>query len=372
MPHPDLWPAIIGAIVGIAFVAWLCLIYARAWDGLSQRKRWLYGIAIAVFETAIWLNVYAWLIEPNMLVVRHVEIVSGNWRGAPITIAALSDTHVASPHVSAARMRRIVARVNELRPDLVVLLGDYAGGHEPEAMRFQSERSEVLGGVAAFAELEARYGVIGVIGNHNSWFGRPSIERALQGAGVATLWNQNVVIDRLGGDIVVAGLADEWTGEPDFNAALQGAPPDAPDIILLAHSPDSFANLPAPHAVPMLGAERYPAIMLAGHGHCGQVTIPLLGRPVLPLRNKHYGCHLIHDGGKTIYATGGIGTSILPVRFLNPPEIVLITLRSGAAWRRRRPHEFKPARVRSSRTARAGASCAWASAKSRVLRTSPA
>ena len=71
--------------------------------------------------------------------------------------------------------------------------------------------------------------------------------------------------------------------------------------------------------------------MLAGHGHCGQVTIPLIGRPILPLRNKRYGCHLVEENGKRMYVTAGIGTSILPVRFLNPPEIVLITIRRRAA-----------------------------------------
>jgi hypothetical protein len=49
------------------------------------------------------------------------------------------------------------------------------------------------------------------------------------------------------------------------------------------------------------------------------------------LRNKRYGCHLVEENGKRMYVTAGIGTSILPVRFLNPPEIVLITLRGANA-----------------------------------------
>jgi predicted MPP superfamily phosphohydrolase len=69
--------------------------------------------------------------------------------------------------------------------------------------------------------------------------------------------------------------------------------------------------------------------MLAGHGHCGQVSVPLIGRPIMPLRNDRYGCHLVEENGKRLYATAGIGTSMIPVRFLNPPEIVLITLRGA-------------------------------------------
>ncbi|GAM97155.1 phosphoesterase [alpha proteobacterium U9-1i] len=317
MPHPQLWPALVGAILGFALIAWASWWLVQHWNGLSNRKRWIIGVAVALFETAYWLNIYAWFIEPNQLAIRRVEIVSEHWRGAPITIAALSDTHVGGPHVSVARMGRIVGRVNGLRPDLVVLLGDYAAGHEPEAERTPVEQNEILGGIATFAALEAPLGVVAVIGNHDSWYSRQSITTALQDAGVAALWNRNVVIERDGGAIIVAGLEDDWTGEPSYAEAIDGAPAGA-DTIVLSHSPDVFPEIPE-------GA----ALILAGHGHCGQVTIPLIGRPIVPLNNPNYACHLTQEAGKTMYVTGGIGTSILPVRFLNPPEIVLITIRSA-------------------------------------------
>lgn len=320
MPHPHLWPAIIGAIVGFVLIAWASIWLARKWDTLN--RRWIIVAALALFELAYWANVYAWLVEPNRLVVREIEIVSDRWQGAPITIAALSDTHVGGPHVDAARMGRIVRRVNALRPDLVVLLGDYAAFHAPEAARSGAEQQEILGGVATFAVLDAPLGAVAVIGNHDVWYGRTSITQALQDAGIAALWNAHVVIPRAGGDIVVAGLEDDMTGGPDFAAALDGAP--SGDTIVLSHSPDPFPQMP-----------QGPALMLAGHGHCGQVSIPLIGRPIVPLRNAKYACGLIEENANTMFVTGGIGTSILPVRFLNPPEIVLIRLRgrrqSGAA-----------------------------------------
>lgn len=318
MPHPHLWPALIGAILGFVLIAWACLWLVRRWDGL--RHRWWIVAAIAVFELGYWANIYAWLIEPNRLVVREVEIVSDQWRGAPITIAALADTHVGGPHVDAARMGRIVSRVNGLRPDLVVLLGDYAPSHAPESERSGAERQEILGGVATFAALNARLGVVAVIGNHDVWYGRASITEALQNAGIAALWNGHVVIPRQGGDIVIIGLEDDMTGDPDFAVAADGAPAGV-DAILLSHSPDPFADLA--HAE---GGRDW-ALMLAGHGHCGQVSIPFVGRPILPLRHPRYGCGLIEENGRTMYVSAGIGTSILPVRFLNPPEIVLIRLR---------------------------------------------
>lgn len=319
LPHWHLWPAIAGAILGLALVIWLCLRLVRRWDGMSVRARWVAGVAIALFETAYWLNVYAWLIEPNLLVVRQVEIVSEDWRGAPLTVVAVSDTHVSGPHVGTARIERIVSRINRLAPDLVVLLGDYVGSHAPEAERPIREQNEILDGIAAFAALDAPLGVVAVIGNHDVWYNRQTIARALEDAGVAALWNRHVVLERRGGSqMIIAGLADDMTGDPDFAAAFDGAPRGL-DSIVISHSPDPFAEMPPG-----------PALMLAGHGHCGQVTIPFIGRPILPLRNRNYDCGVIEEDGKRMYVTAGIGTSIVPVRFLNPPEIVFITIRGGA------------------------------------------
>lgn len=317
MSHPQLWPAIIGIVVGFALVTWACVWLFKRWQTLTPRLRWSLFAVVGVFELVIWLSLYAWFIEPNRLVVREVEIVSEHWHGAPLTVAVLSDTHVGGPHVDAARMGRIVKRVNELRPELVVLLGDYVGGHAPEAERTPAENQEITGGIATFAALRARYGVVAVIGNHDSWYGRSAVTAALQNAGVGALWNRHVVIRRSGGPIVLAGIADEWTGEPDFAATLDGAPERA-DTIVLSHSPDPFAQMP-----------NGPAIMLAAHSHCGQVTIPFIGRPVLPIENRRYACHMVEENGRRMYVTGGVGTSILPVRFLNPPEIILLRIRSA-------------------------------------------
>jgi hypothetical protein len=74
-----------------------------------------------------------------------------------------------------------------------------------------------------------------------------------------------------------------------------------------------------------------PALMLAAHTHCGQVTIPFVGRPFLPIHHKEFACGRIDHGAQTLYVTAGLGTSIVPARFGNPPEITLITIHSAAA-----------------------------------------
>ncbi len=315
--HPQLWSAVAGAMLVGALLALAACVRPPLAAEVTRAAR-PSRAGLAPFAVGYGLNVYAWLIEPRMLVVRRVDVASLRWRGTPLAIAVISDTHVGSPHVDARRMAEVVDRANALHPDLVVLLGDYVGSNEPASDRQAAGRSELLTGVGAFARLRAPLGVVAVLGNHDVWYGRAPIVRTLEAAGVTVLWNQHVVKDRPGGAFVIAGLGDDITGNASFERALAGAP--ARDTIVLSHSPDPFPELPAG-----------PALMLAGHTHCGQVSVPFLGRPVTLTRSgQRYACGRADEGGKILYTTAGIGTSLLPVRFGNPPEIVLLTLHAAA------------------------------------------
>jgi predicted MPP superfamily phosphohydrolase len=311
--------AIVLAVIGFALMLWGGWLLVRRWSRMRGAARWAWLVLLALFEVAYWANIYAWFIEPRMLVVQRVEVVSEHWQGGPLTIAVLSDTHVPSPHMSVTRMGNIVARVNRLRPDLVVLLGDYVGGHGEAARRSPEVQNEVAAGIATFAAFNAPLGAVAVIGNHDVWYNRANVTRALEEAGVAALWDRNVTISRPTGDLAIVGLADGVTAHANFEAAADGAPANA-DMIVLAHTPDAFFDIP----------RGQPSLLLAGHTHCGQVTIPFIGRPMLPIWNRQYACHRVDEpeNNRTVYVTGGLGTSTWPVRFLNPPEIVLIKIRA--------------------------------------------
>jgi len=318
--NPHLWPILACVAVGFVIVAGAWSLLLRAWA--TSKRRWTWAAGAGLLTAFYLVNVDAWLIEPESLVVHRIEIVSANWHGAPLTIAAIGDTHVGGPHMDAARVGRVVARINALRPDLVVLLGDYVYGAPSEAQRTPAEQREIIGGIATFAALDSRYGVVAALGNHDAWYGHEAIMTALQNAGVAALWNRNIVIHRSGGTVVIAGLSDKWTGSPSFADALDGAPAGA-DTIVIEHNPDVFASMPPG-----------PALMLAGHTHCGQVTLPFFGRAQVPIRHKEYACGRIDNArGQTLFVTAGVGTSILPLRFGNPPEIALITIRAASPAR---------------------------------------
>jgi len=306
-----------GVLVGAPAFVLAAVVLARRWSRLKRSLRLGFGAGLALCICGFGAAIQATFIEPKTLVVREYDVASPHWRGAPLRIAALGDLHIGSPHVPPERVTEVVARVNALEPDLVVLLGDYIPGHAGWETREAQEVERIEAGIAALTALEGEK--IAVIGNHDVWYGRVRVTMLLEAAGFVVLWNQNAHIVRRGGGLVsVVGLEDDWTGAPDFTKALYGAVPNA-DRIVLSHSPDPYAEIPP-------GAGVY----LAAHTHCGQVSIPFIGRPIVPIQHKRYACGRIDENGKTIIVTGGIGTSGPPVRFLNPPEIAFVTLRSGA------------------------------------------
>ncbi|CAN5416767.1 metallophosphoesterase [soil metagenome] len=303
----------IGAVVGPV----LCILPIRRL--LRGRRIFLagtLGLVVAVFWA---LGVWAFLIEPATLTVRHVTVESAQWRGSPLRIGLISDTHVAAPHTDVHRVEGLVARMNAEHPDVVMLLGDYAGGHEAAATRARPEQSEILRGVEAFHALSAPLGVHGVLGNHDSWYDDAAIAAALRRAGSSVLDNRAERIARPGGAFWIAGLADMMSPRegPRVAATLGQITDDAP-VIVISHWPDPFAEVP----------DRV-ALTLAGHTHCGQVNLPILGRLAHASRmSKRWACGLYDEGGRKLFITGGVGVSILPVRFRAPPEIVIVTLRS--------------------------------------------
>ncbi len=304
----------IGVVLGPVYCALLIRRLLRA-------RRIIFASGLGLIAALGWgLGVWAFLIEPATLTVRHVTVESAQWRGPPLRIGVISDTHVGAPHTDVARVERLVERMNAERPGIVVLLGDYAGGHEPAARRARPEQSEILRGVEAFQGLAAPLGVHAVLGNHDSWYDDAAISAALVRSGARVLDNRAERIARTGGAFWIAGLADmESPREPPRVSATLRQITDGAPVIVLTHWPDPFVDVP----------DRV-ALTLAGHSHCGQVNLPVFGRLVHASRlSGRWACGLYDEGGRKLFVTGGVGVSILPVRFRAPPEIVVVTLRAA-------------------------------------------
>ena len=154
-----------------------------------------------------------------------------------------------------------------------------------------------------------------VLGNHDWWYDGGRVGRALEGAGIRLLEDTATRVDARGGPLWIAGVSDLYTRPADVGRALASVPEGAP-VILLTHNPDVFVRVPA-----------RVLLTLAGHTHGGQVNLPGLGRLVVPSQfGERFAIGHVHEDGRDLFVTPGIGTSILPVRFGAPPEISVLTV----------------------------------------------
>ncbi len=242
--------------------------------------------------------------------VREVPLSIPRWSAGmkPLRIAAIADVHTGAPHITLDALREMVARTNAARPDLVVLLGDYVI-HGVVGGRFVPPEPTA----AVLGDLHAPLGVFAVLGNHDWWYDGARVGRALTDAGIPVLVDEAVALRTRGGPLWVAGVGDRWTRPADVERALGAVPAGAP-VIVLTHSPDVFPEVP----------DRV-LLTLAGHTHGGQVNLPFLGRLIVP---SAYGARFaighVREGGRDLFVTPGVGTSIIPVRFRVPPEVSIL------------------------------------------------
>ena len=260
------------------------------------------------------------------LIVRH-EIADHRWTLPDLTIAVLADLHVCIPWTPLSAIARIVAATNALRPDLVLIPGDFIADRNLPARSIPATAI-----VETLAPLAAPLGVAAVMGNHDWWdcrlsratrFARNSVVEALEGGPIRLLTNR---AERLphGAGFWLVGMDSQralrrlgHSGLHDPDAAFASVPPGAP-AVLMAHEPDYFAE-----------GDARAFLQISGHTHGGQVN--LAGwRPLTPSRYRsRYGWGHVREGGRHLIVSGGIGYSGVPLRVFQPPEITLVSLRRG-------------------------------------------
>jgi uncharacterized protein len=233
-----------------------------------------------------------------------------------LRIAQLSDFHYASERDSTV-IRAAVRAVNAFVPDIVVLTGDFV-----TVPMHQSGLDSARGAMPCaqiLSDLHAPMGIYAVLGNHdhcNPLF----ISKSLESHGITVLMNYALHVERAGARLWIAGVDDVIGGKPNLEVALRAVAQNEPTI-LLVHEPD-FAD----------EVKKYPVdLQLSGHSHGGQIRLPFAGATYLPPLARKYPSGLRRLGPLTLYTNRGLGTVVVPARFNCPPEVTLLTLRSGAA-----------------------------------------
>jgi uncharacterized protein len=293
---------------------------------LTRRKflKGLLGVTLAGLVT----SVYGFFIEPVLrLRIQRWQISPRGWTAGPLKIAVVTDLHAGEPWVTLKRLEQVVARTNALGADLIVMLGDL-----PAGFRFVMKVVPTADVARVLAKLDAPLGVHAILGNHDWWHdaaaqargGGPTLIGAeLRAAGIPVLENDVIRIGQGDRAFWLAGLADQlaiitgpgqYRGFDDLPGTLAKIADDAP-VILLAHEPDIFPQVP----------DRV-ALTLSGHTHGGQVR--LFGySPIVPSQfGNRFAYGHVHEGDRDLVVSGGIGCSILPVRLGVVPEITMIEL----------------------------------------------
>ena len=253
------------------------------------------------------------------LVTTTYRLTPPGWNAGSLSVVAIADLHAGGPDMPIKRISDMIDQTNALRPDLVVLLGDYAATH-----RFVTKRVPHDAWADHFARLVAPLGVWAILGNHDWLRDVDAVRRAFDKVGIPCLENRAVLLGEGETRFWIAGLGDQkahwlgggkFRGEDDLRGTLDQVTTDHP-VILLAHEPDIFVRVPS-----------RVCLTLAGHTHGGQIRVPVLWPRFVPSR---YGARFAYghivENGRHMIVSGGLGTSFVPVRFGMPPEIVQIQI----------------------------------------------
>ncbi|MFA5052920.1 MAG: metallophosphoesterase [Parcubacteria group bacterium] len=259
---------------------------------IRKIAKWL----IALTLLFAGLVIYIWS-ETNVPAIRNINIPLADFPGK-LKIVHISDSH--GREIS--ENGRLIRAIRSFSPDVVVLTGDMID-------KSTTDFTPVLNTIS---ELSGAYPVLFIPGNHEH--ANPKGElfiNSVRRSGATVLLNDSRIIN----GISICGVDDINLGLADVPAAMEA---NGRCDILLSHSPainESIRGLNIP-------------LVLAGHTHGGQIRLPVVGALLLPDQNipANLVNGLVNDDGTWFYVSVGLGTSVIPVRFMDRAEVGLITV----------------------------------------------
>ena len=223
-------------------------------------------------------------------------------------LAHISDLHVMGRGWRRRTISRAIQVCNEADVDLVAITGDFIGS---------GKGAHVV--IEMLSSLRTDVPRVAVLGNHDHVYGGRYLDILLHGLrelGIAVLSNEALPLKLPSGPVWVAGVDDGYSLRDDLDAALRSLGPNDFPRILLTHYPE-VAERVRPGQV---------QLSLAGHSHAGQIRVPVLATMMY---NAHartkYGKGLFTVNGNPLYVSSGVGTSGIPMRFRNLPEVLLVS-----------------------------------------------
>ena len=228
-------------------------------------------------------------------------------------IVQFSDIHL-EEFTEDSFLNRVIAKVNALAADVVLVTGDYCS-RGPMSLSISLSAAARCAQLLSALTCPVRYGILG---NHDAIVGPRVIRSHLEANGLPVLRNRYVRLERDNQHIYLGGVDSMSSGTINLSTAVPDSP-DAP-VLLMAHEPD-YADHVANHPKGSLVD-----LIFSGHSHGGQIRIPGLRPLALPPYGRRYPEGHYRVGSSQLYVNRGVGTVGLPLRLNCPPEITVATL----------------------------------------------
>ena len=267
----------------------------------------------------IFFTLFIWTVWGNTALMTNAVAISSSRIPAAFSgfrIAQVSDLHNAEFGKNNAELLKLLS---ESKPDIIVITGDLIDANHTD-----------VGIALGFAQESVRIApTYYVTGNHEVASQQyDTLKAGLEEAGIIVLEDEAISLEQGGETISLIGLAD-----PDFTVKgeMFGEAPvmvsaklknlndgEGKYTIMLSHRSELFETYVN------CGID----LVFAGHAHGGQFRLPLIGGVIAPNQGlfPKYDAGLYTDGGTNMVVSRGIGNSIIPLRFNNRPEIVLVEL----------------------------------------------
>ena len=262
-------------------------------------------LALVVASTYLTLS-----ISQNLQTQRNdvsISIQDSDVTPTSLSIAVIGDTHLPEGREPLAALRELLLEVKAAEPDLIVFVGDYI--FDPSSEQLPIHRENIINVLKLVDPVPRAV----VLGNYESWSNAKDWLSEFERLGVDAMENEVKVLETKKGPVCVRGLGDKFTsrfGYVDYPVDCKSMPK-----LTITHDPAGAFD------------RRVKGLVIAGHTHCGQVSLPFIGPLWVPTDAPSFAHCGLHEGGDlTVFVTSGVGTAILPVRYGAQSHWDIITL----------------------------------------------
>ena len=259
-------------------------------------KRILFWILIlTVIGTYLYFS-----ISQNLKTERNTVAISlsdTSVRSSSLSVAVIGDVHLPEGTKHLNEFKKLLLKIKSTQPDLVVFVGDYTS--DPKATDdMSSHRKNIINIMKLIDPLPRAV----VLGNYESWSDAEEWIREFNELGVDIMENETSMFQTVKGDVCIRGLGDKYTDRYSY----VNYPKECENIpkFTITHDPAGAFDA------------RVKGLVIAGHTHCGQISLPYFGPLWVPSdAPSEAHCGLYEDNQRTVFVTSGVGTTILPLRF---------------------------------------------------------